>query len=116
MSILQPAAQQHLAQCLQRSSAAREAGEIDTMWQLLEDAHVLSQPSASAHIRVHYRMLLAAWSTRDRSEIRGQLTRLVVAGPGSWSGRYPTGNTGRANVSATRPMPIRPDLQVLLEP
>jgi len=38
-----------------------------------------------------------------------------VAGPGSLSGRYPTGNTGRARVPATQPMPIRSDLAKMLE-
>ena len=37
-----------------------------------------------------------------------------MAGPGSATGRYPLGNTGRANVSATKPMPIPDDLAELL--
>ena len=41
--------------------------------------------------------------------------RLVVAGPGSLTGRYPMGNTGGANVSAFEPMPIPDDLQVYLK-
>jgi len=59
-------------------------------------------------------MLSVAWSQRDRSEIIGQLGRLIVAGPGSATGRYPAGNTGRADVSAFAPMPIRDDLAQLL--
>ena len=39
----------------------------------------------------------------------------MVAAPGSWTGRYPVGNTGGADVSALRPMPIPADLQVFLE-
>jgi hypothetical protein len=34
--------------------------------------------------------------------------------PGSLTGRYPVGNTGRARVPATQPMPIREDLADLL--
>jgi hypothetical protein len=52
---------------------------------------------------------------RDGREIVGQLVRLVVAAPGSWTGRYPVGNTGGANVSALEPMPIPDDLQVVLK-
>ena len=47
-------------------------------------------------------------------EIVGQLVRLVVAAPGTWTGRYPVGNTGGANVSALKPMPIPDDLQAVL--
>ncbi|HEV3401169.1 MAG TPA: DUF3703 domain-containing protein [Acidimicrobiales bacterium] len=47
--------------------------------------------------------------------MRGQVLRLVLAGPGSLTGRYPLGNTGGANVSAFAPMPIPDDLRDLLE-
>jgi hypothetical protein len=59
-------------------------------------------------------MLGAAVRRRDRREIVGQLFRLIVAAPGSFTGRYPIGNTGGANVSAFAPMPIPEDLQPLL--
>jgi hypothetical protein len=86
----------------------------DRCWLLLEDAHVLSQPWARPHIRVHAAMLTAGWQSRDAREVRGQLLRLIVGGPASAAGRYPAGNTGRARVPATRPMPIRPDLADIL--
>jgi len=93
---------------------ARTSGDPSAAWPLLEDAHVLSQPWIYHHIRVHLAMLSLGWFQRDRVEIVGQLGRLIVAGPGSASGRYPVGNTGRANVSAFKPMPIRDDLAGLL--
>lgn len=114
MGQLPQPALRRLNECLAESVIAANAGETALMWQLLEDAHVLSQPSGSQHMRIHLRMLRAGWLTRDGTEVRGQLIRLLVAVPGSWSGRYPPGNTGRARVSATQPMPIRPDLEVLL--
>ena len=40
--------------------------------------------------------------------------RILVAGPGSATGRYPRGNTGRPNVPATKPMPVPADLAELL--
>jgi hypothetical protein len=61
-------------------------------------------------------MLGYALRRRDRHEIVGQVLRTVVAAPGSWTGRYPVGNTGGANVSAFRPMPVPDDLRPLLEP
>ena len=60
-------------------------------------------------------MLSLGWSQRSRAEVVGQVARLIVAGPGSALGRYPVGNTGRANVSAIEPMPIRSDLASILE-
>jgi hypothetical protein len=59
-------------------------------------------------------MLGAAVRRRDWHEIVGQLIRLVVAAPGSWTGRYPVGNTGGADVSALQSMPIPDDLQAFL--
>lgn len=94
--------------------SARRSGDQERCWELLEDAHVLSQPWATWHVRVHGSMLVAGARACDWREVRGQLVRLVVAGPGSATGRYPVGNTGRARVPATRPMPIRDELADLL--
>jgi uncharacterized membrane protein len=94
-------------------SAARDArarGDAADEWRHLERAHVLSQPVASLHLRTHLAMLAAGFRRRDRHEVVGQLLRLIVAGPGSMTGRYPVGNTGGANVSALTPMPIPDDL------
>jgi hypothetical protein len=104
-----------LQQNLIESRQARKSKDFDCCWALLEDAHVLSQPWARLHVRVHGSMFVAAMAQRDVREVRGQLSRIAVAGPGSLSGRYPTGNTGRARVPATQPMPIRSDLAKMLE-
>ncbi len=100
---------------LASARAADRVGDEGEAWALLEEAHVLSQPWAWPHIRVHAAMLALGWRTRDRPEVLGQLLRIVVAGPGSLTGRYPEGNTGRASVPATQPMPIPDDLRMLLE-
>ena len=84
-------------------------------WEALKQAHVLSQPWASPHVRVHWAMLLKGWRERNRHEVLGQVLRLAVAAPASWVGRYPAGNTGAADVPARRPMPVPPDLARLLE-
>lgn len=101
---------------LDRAAQAAKGRRADDAWALLEEAHVLSQPWAVAHVRVHWRMLTLAVRTRDRSEIAGQVIRLIVAGPGSVLGRYPVGNTGRAGVGLTDPMSLPPDLARLLKP
>jgi hypothetical protein len=100
---------------LRDAKACAGLGEIDRAWALLEEAHVLSQPWALPHVRVHVAMLGVAWRTRDRAEVRGQLLRTVVAAPGSVSGRYPEGNTGRSMVPATQPMPVPTELRALLD-
>jgi len=93
---------------------ARVAGDLEEAWRLLERTHILSQPWAWPHVRSHLDMLRLAVHVRDRREILGQIVRTLVAGPGSAAGRYPLGNTGRANVPATRPMPVPGDLAELL--
>jgi hypothetical protein len=59
-------------------------------------------------------MLAIAWQRRDLREIAGQLSRIVAAALFSllW---VLVGNTGGANVSAMRPMPVPPDLQAILD-
>ena len=104
-----------LQQNLIESRQARKSKDFDRCWTLLEDAHVLSQPWARLHVRVHGSMFVAAVVQRDVREVRGQLSRIAVAGPGSLSGRYPTGNTGRARVPATQPMPIAGELAEVLQ-
>jgi hypothetical protein len=104
-----------LQQNLIESRQARKLKDFDRCWALLEDAHVLSQPWAWVHVRVHGSMFVAAMMQRDVREVRGQLSRIAVAGPGSLSGRYPTGNTGRARVPATQPMPIAGELAEVLQ-
>lgn len=96
---------------------AKKARALDAeaAWAHLEDAHVLSQPWIRSHVKVHVAMLGLGWSQRDRGEVIGQLARLIVAGPGSATGRYPVGNIGRATVSAFEPMPIRADLARALD-
>jgi uncharacterized protein DUF3703 len=94
--------------------AARQRNDVEEEWRFLERAHVLSQPMAVAHVRTHVAMLGYGLRRRDRREIVGQLARLVVAAPGTWTGRYPVGNTGGANVSALKPMPIPDDLKAVL--
>lgn len=84
------------------ASAARMHRDRRTEWSHLERAHILSQPMAARHVRTHLAMLSFAIRAHDRREVLGQLFRLTVAAPGSWTGRYPVGNTGGADVSAFR--------------
>jgi hypothetical protein len=99
---------------LDAARAARSSGETSAEWTHLERAHILSQPIAGAHVRTHLAMLAAGLRRRDVHELVGQLFRIVVAAPGSITGKYPVGNTGGADVSAFEPMPIPDDMRRLL--
>ena len=105
----------HINNCFVEAREARHQRDWIQSWSLLETAHILSQPWAWMHVRVHGSMFVTAIVQRDVREVRGQLSRIAVAGPGSLSGRYPTGNTGRARVRATQPMPITGELAEVLQ-
>jgi len=94
--------------------AARRAGDPAVEWRHLERAHILSQPLAGPHLRTHGAMLAAALRRRDARETVGQLARVLLAVPGTVTGRYPVGNTGGADVSAFRPMTVPDDLRPIL--
>lgn len=85
-------------------------------WAHLERAHILSQPDPWLHTRNHIAMFTLAVRQRDRREALGQVVRIIVAAPGSVTGCYPEGNTGRARVGLRQPMPTPPDLAALLHP
>ncbi len=102
----------------ERGAAVRAIRRNDRSqaWIHLERAHILSQPMAGRHVRTHMAMLRFALRSVRPHEVAGQVFRTLVAAPGSWSGRYPLGNTGGANVSAFAPMDIPHDLRSLLAP
>jgi hypothetical protein len=109
-----PALAQHLDTERRAARRAHAAGDDTEAWRHLERTHILSQPWPWPHVRSHLDMLRLAVRTRNGREAIGQLVRIVVAGPGSATGRYPLGNTGRADVPATKPMPLPDDLAELL--
>ena len=96
------------------AAAACGAGDYDTAFRHLERAHVLSQRHTWLHVRSHLGMMHVGWMRRDARELLGQSTRVLAALLFSriW---VPPGNTGGANVSAFRPMPVPPDLQAILD-
>ena len=98
------------------ATAATRRKDRATAWTHLERAHILSQPMAGRHVRTHVAMLRFAVRTLRFHEVVGQLFRTAVAAPGTWSGRYPIGNTGGANVSAFAEMDVPADLQRVLAP
>ena len=75
----------------------------------LERAHILGQRNYIPHVVNHWWMLKAGWRKGDAQEVLGQIVR-IIGSAGSLVGAVPLGNTGRANVSAIKPMPIPEDL------
>jgi hypothetical protein len=90
-------------------------GDAPSAFAALEQAHVIGQRDFVQHLRVHWRMLHVGWAARDLREVTGQLFRIALVPIGHLAGRLPVGNTGGANVSAFKPMAIRPELVRLLK-
>lgn len=110
------AANRAMAQALYAAEmrAARSAVTAAQQWCHLERAHIVSQSYPWLHTRNHLAMLMVALRQRDRREALGQVVRIVVAAPGSLSGRYPEGNTGRTAAGLTTVMPVPEDLAAAL--
>jgi hypothetical protein len=76
----------------------------------LERAHVLGQAVTTLHVAAHVAMLRWAFRERDYREALGQIVRIFGAASKTALGWIPAGNTGGANVSPFRSMPIADDL------
>ena len=100
---------------LEAAALAESRGHFDTACRHLERAHVIGQRSTLAHVVVHRRMFGFAWRQGRRREMLGQLGRIAGAALFTAVGLVPRGNTGGADVSAFRRMPIPPDLQAAID-
>ena len=94
-------------------AAARNAlrgSALDKAFRHLERAHILGQRHTGPHVAVHWWMLRIGMRRGDSREVLGHLVRIVAALFFSriW---VPHGNTGGADVSAFRPMPVPEDLR-----
>jgi len=96
--------------------AARRDGDHSAAWNAVGRAHIVAQPFFAPHLSAHWHMLGFAIALRDWREAAGQLLRLALVPLGSLTGRLPVGNTGRARISAFRPMPVPPDLAKMISP
>jgi hypothetical protein len=87
--------------------------DFETCFVHLERAHVLAQRMTGRHTAIHWLMLVAGMRRRDFREVLGQVPRMVASVLFSrlW---VPRGNSGRARVSAFKPMPVPNDLRHLV--
>jgi hypothetical protein len=99
---------------LDEGQAHERAGNVDASWACLEAAHIIGQRVTYLHARAHLRMLQLAWRTRNSKEVLGQVKRLLAAWCVTWLW-VPSGNSGRAHVSAVLREDIPSDLQRLLD-
>ena len=99
---------------LAAAEVAISGGKIEVAFHHLERAHILGQRHTWEHVNVHWRMLRLGASVGAWREVLGQMSRMAAAAMFSriW---VPAGNTGRANVSAMKPMPVPEDLRSMLE-
>ncbi|GGZ96489.1 hypothetical protein GCM10008090_00900 [Arenicella chitinivorans] len=101
----------------QEMALARQAylaQQYDVSFARLERAHILGQRYFFPHLITHAWMFRVGMRTRRWREVIGQTLRLVAVVPGFLFGWVPIGNTGGANVSALRPMPIPEDLKAVV--
>jgi hypothetical protein len=100
---------------LDAARLAEVRGDAEAAFRHLERAHVLGQAVIVEHVRVHWQMLLWASRQRKPGEAAGQCWRLVAAALLTGIGWVPEGNTGGANVSGLRRMPVPADLQRVID-
>lgn len=105
---------EHVEAEIEKASNFLDNGDVAVAFRHLERAHVLGQSVTFEHTRVHWLMLKIGWQRRDAREIFGQLFRLVGASTKTPFGIYPAGNTGGANVSPFKPMPVPEDLREII--
>ena len=98
---------------VERADQALQRGDFETAFRHLERAHVLAQRMTGRHTFIHWRMLAAGLRRGDLREAVGQVPRIVASILFSrlW---VPRGNSGRARVSAFKPMPVPHDLRHLV--
>ena len=99
---------------VERAESLVAKNDLESAFRYLERAHVLGQATTYEHTRVHLLMLKIGWKRKDWREIFGQIFRIIGASAKTPFGIYPTGNTGGANVSPFKRMPISEDLQTIL--
>lgn len=112
--VLPPSVQAAYRRELTAARRARRAGDAGTGWRHLERAHILGQMAVWPHVGIHLRMLRWAVADADVREVAGQLERVLRAGPGSYTGTVPIGDTGRAGSPYPAPAIPQDLLEVLV--
>lgn len=104
----------HIDAEIERAEKLVAENDPETAFRHLERAHVLGQAITYEHTRVHFLMLKIGLKRKDWREIFGQIFRIIGSATKTPFGIFPAGNTGGANVSPFRKMPVPQDLQAIL--
>lgn len=104
----------HVDAEIEQASSFLNANDLVSAFHHLERAHVLGQAVTIEHTRVHWLMLKIGLKKKDYREVLGQLFRIIGASTKTPLGIYPTGNTGGANISPFKQLPIPNDLQKII--
>ena len=108
-------AKHFIEQKINQYHLALAQGERKKAFSMLEDAHVIGQQSTFFHCLVHYKMLRHGLHYRDVREVFGQVVRLIGAFTKTAIGLVPVGNTGGANVSPFKRLPVSKAIQAVLD-
>jgi hypothetical protein len=109
------AAEPHVMNKIKLSQKSFASKDNATGFKALEDAHVIGQRSTYYHTLVHFKMLQYGLKEGDLKEVFGQIFRIVGAITKTAIGFLPEGNTGGANVSPFKPMPISIENKAILK-
>lgn len=111
---MKPKLQRYFQLEIYKATLAEKDKNWEQCYEHLSRAHIIGQKSIKAHFVSHWLMFKVGFKSRNFKEIIGQIPRMLAAIIFSklW---VPEGNTGRANVSAFKPMPIPKDLTNLLK-
>lgn len=111
---MKPELHNAIDQAFHGARQALAARDPQRAYAWLERAHILSQRLPLPHARSHWMMLLVGCQQRDFREVLGQALRIPAALFFSrlW---VPQGNSGRARVSAFKPMPLDEEMRRLLD-
>ena len=104
----------YVEQELVLAKQARKQNNASAEFKHLENAHVLGQASTLLHTKVHVLMLFWAVRQVNIKEGLGQVMRIVGAATKTAIGFIPAGNTGGANVSAFKVLPVSPKLAPII--
>ncbi len=104
----------HVEKHIELAYLARQKKDPATEFKHLENAHVLGQHSTYWHVKTH--LLMLTWALRNNAprEFAGQILRVIGAATKTGLGWVPTGNTGGANISPFKPLPVPAEFEHLI--
>jgi hypothetical protein len=93
-----------------KGKKALKKSEINLTFYHFENAHILGQSHLYRHTLSHYWLLVWGVKTKSTKEIIGQISRIITSVLFTliW---VPNGNTGGANISPIKILPIRKELR-----